>query len=105
MAKDEFQEMAGRFLDAWQEQLSASFRDPEAIARNMQAMQTYAQSYFESLQARKEEPRAHTAQSTHVPAGDDELRRLHERIETLERRITLLEIGKSKPRSKTGKSS
>lgn len=106
MAKDEFQEMAGRFLDAWQEQLSASFRDPEAIARNMQTMQNYAKAYFENLQtARKEESRANTAASAHVPAGDDELRRLHERIETLERRITLLEIGKPKPRRTTRKGS
>jgi hypothetical protein len=95
MPQDEFKDVAARFLDAWQEQLAASFRDPEAITRNMQAMQHYAQAYFEGVQkAPREKQHGKPTESADVSISRNELHRLHARLEAMERRLTQLEIGK-----------
>lgn len=104
MPQDEFKDVAARFLDAWQEQLAASFRDPEAINRNMQAMQHYAQAYFEGAQrASKERQHGTPTESADVSISRDELHRLHTRLEAMERRLTQLEIGKPRAARKPTK--
>lgn len=114
MPHDEYREMAQKFLDLWQDQLTASFRDPETVARNMQMMQQMGQAYFEALTPRAGQGTPSTAggkrddftASAGVPTGSHELLHFAQRLEALERRITLLELaltsdaGKPKPKSK-----
>jgi len=92
--KNNMEKMARDFLDLWQKQLNSTMKEPDIAGEMMRNMQAMQQKFFEGGNV--------TAQPDVSEHGDDELRKLDQRIRACEQRLDALE---RKSKSRGGKSS
>ncbi len=111
MTGNDYQKMAGAFLNIWQEQLSKSMTDGDFISQ----MTTMMRQFQPGAKAGHDETNRHSAYASH--AQSDELAHLQQRLAACERRLKQLEawvntpkpepepVAKAKPASKSTKTS
>lgn len=93
----DLESLARRFLDLWQEQLSAMAVDPEFSASAERILTTFSSGTMEGSAGDETATSGSAARATAAGdasgAGDHDLRRLEHRLAALEKRLEALESG------------
>lgn len=92
MTGNDYQKMAGAFLNIWQEQLSKSMTDGDFISQMTKMMRQFQPTGTSG----HDETNRHTAYASH--AQSDELAHLQQRLAACERRLKQLEAWVNTPK-------